>query len=70
MKIPKGFEISETFNMCTNCGKSLSAIHIPIKDRKAIHKQRNKIRLCRACSKDSKQYDDVITLELKRAGII
>jgi len=67
MKIPKGFEIAETFNMCTNCGKSLSDIDIPIKDRKAIHKQRNKIRLCRACwARCSSIKDDVMTLELKR----
>ena len=63
-------KVREVFNSCDNCGKKLSEIEIDVYDRESIKKQRNTIRLCRKCAKKSKEIDDVITLELKKAGII
>ncbi len=69
-KQDSGIKIREVFDTCTNCSKKLSKIEIDVYDRKSIKKQRNIMRLCRKCAKQSKEVDDIITLELKRAGVI
>lgn len=62
--------IAALYDKCTDCGKPMSEILIPITDRKAIHEQEVKARLCRKCTKEQKHTDSVIDIELKKAAII
>ena len=43
---------------------------MPISDMKAIQEFKIKGRLCQKCAKESKFNDDVITIDLRKRGII
>ena len=43
---------------------------MPMSDMKAISEFEKNERLCRKCAKESKFNDDVITIDLRKRGII
>ena len=59
-----------SFNECTECGKILKEIDVDIQDIKAMSQEIARERLCNKCVKKSKFNDDVITIELRKRGII
>ena len=62
--------ISRVFESCTTCDKKMKQILIPMSDMIAIKEFEKKERLCRECAKESKFTDDVITIDLRKRGII
>ena len=61
---------SIVFEKCTTCEKKMKEIFMPMSDMKAIREFEKKERLCRECAKESKFNDDVITIDLRKRGII
>ena len=61
---------SIVFEKCTTCEKKMKEIFMPMSDMKAIREFEKKERLCQECAKKSKLNDDIITIDLKRRGII
>ena len=62
--------VSIVFERCDECHKKMKEIIMPISDMKAIQEFKIKGRLCRKCAIKSKLNDDIITIDLKRRGII
>ena len=62
--------ISYVFDSCTTCNKKMKEILMPMSDMKAIQEFKIKGRLCQKCAKESKFNDDVITIDLRKRGII
>ena len=62
--------VSIVFERCDECNKKMKEIIMPISDMKAIQEFKIKGRLCQECAKKSKLNDDIITIDLKRRGII
>ena len=58
------------FDSCTTCDKKMKEILMPMSDMKAISEFEKKERLCQKCAKESKFNDDVITIDLRKRGII
>ena len=62
--------VSLVFERCDECNKKMKEIIMPISDMKAIEEFKIKGRLCQKCAKESKFNDDVITIDLRKRGII
>ena len=62
--------VSLVFERCDECNKKMKEIIMPISDMKAIQEFKIKGRLCQKCAKESKFNDDVITIDLRKRGII
>ena len=62
--------VSLVFERCDECNKKMKEIIMPISDMKAIQEFKIKGRLCQQCAKKSKFNDDVITIDLRKRGII
>ena len=62
--------VSIVFARCDECNKKMKEIIMPISDMKAIQEFKIKGRLCQKCAKESKFNDDVITIDLRKRGII
>ena len=58
------------FDSCTTCNKKMKEILMSMSDMKAIKEFEKNERLCRKCAKESKFIDDVITIDLRKRGII
>ena len=64
--------IKQVFDTCTelHCENKIKEVLVLINDKEAIRKQEDKIRLCNKCKESSNLNDDVITLELKKLGLL